>query len=392
MKKAYALLILLAIILKVNAQGVWKSRQSFTQQYYPTAASFVINDRAYIGLGRATTSLQAFDPASGAWMSKAAFTGDERIGPASFSIENKGYIIGGAEPYGGPVKRDTWEYDPVSNTWSQKADLPGKERYGAAAFAIDGKGYTTWGADTHHGNLNDVWAYDPRNNEWERKNDFPSTGRAYGFSVASGNKAYIGTGWDGKENTMCWEYDPVTDRWKEIADFPGEGRFGVSAFYLDGRLYAGGGFSPAAQKICADFYAYDPATDEWNEAASLPEAFHGGVGFSMNGKGYAGFGTSTVLYEYEPSSMSAFQHDTNRDIKLNVWPNPSQGVFRIELDGPEREKALLEVFDCSGKMVIGKKSFASSDVLDLSSLDAGIYYLKLECGSQQCIERLVVMH
>jgi Secretion system C-terminal sorting domain len=83
--------------------------------------------------------------------------------------------------------------------------------------------------------------------------------------------------------------------------------------------------------------------------------------------------TDTCTVYVYPSSIGA------TDIKINnrvtVWPNPSNGVFTVEVDA-KLQGYPLQVFDIAGK-VIHTVNAASKTVLDLSILNAGVYVVRV---------------
>ena len=69
--------------------------------------------------------------------------------------------------------------------------------------------------------------------------------------------------------------------------------------------------------------------------------------------------------------------------KLSVYPNPSSGLFRIKLTGPPAKNLSYVITDARGKLVM-QGSFLNDAKeegaweLDLQSLSAGFYFLKME--------------
>lgn len=62
--------------------------------------------------------------------------------------------------------------------------------------------------------------------------------------------------------------------------------------------------------------------------------------------------------------------------KLKIYPNPNNGVFRIEFTPHLNEKSIY-VYDSVGKLVINKTIESHGNVqVDLSALDNGVYYVK----------------
>lgn len=66
--------------------------------------------------------------------------------------------------------------------------------------------------------------------------------------------------------------------------------------------------------------------------------------------------------------------------KLHIYPNPNNGVFRIEFTPYLNEKSIY-VYDSVGKLVFNKTIEShGNEQVDLSALDNGIYYIKTLTG------------
>ena len=72
------------------------------------------------------------------------------------------------------------------------------------------------------------------------------------------------------------------------------------------------------------------------------------------------------------------------EITFNVYPNPSNGLFRLRMErGPLKEAILL---DASGKLVMEFSGLQDASVLDLRSLNAGLYILEIQGQRQRLIK------
>jgi hypothetical protein len=94
--------------------------------------------------------------------------------------------------------------------------------------------------------------------------------------------------------------------WTSIADFGGAGRSGAASFVIDGKAYAGGGFSASGARL-QDWWQYDPATNGWTKKADFTgPARSGAVAFTIGNKGYVGTGINATserlkdFYEFDP--------------------------------------------------------------------------------------------
>ncbi|MCU0440602.1 MAG: IPT/TIG domain-containing protein [Raineya sp.] len=213
------------------ATNTWISRTSFPGGIRYGASSFVVNGKAYAGLGyHSSNSVPTYykdwyeyNPITNTWLQKADFIGNSKNSAFSFAIGNKGYVGGGQENISGTstATKDLYEYDPLTNSWTRKADLPSNAslRYASASFSIGNKGYVGGGRDNDYKILKDFWAYDPATNTWLQKADasysVPTgggyiTGKASVVSFVVNGKAYVGTGEDSYSSLRkdFWEYTP----------------------------------------------------------------------------------------------------------------------------------------------------------------------------------------
>jgi hypothetical protein len=101
------------------------------------------------------------------WTKMMDFPGTSRPNPVSFVIDNKAYVgLGHDGTMGYP---DFWEYDPGTNVWTRKADYPGDVQPYSIGFAINSNGYAGSGSTAG----SDFFEYNPLTNFWTAKADLP---------------------------------------------------------------------------------------------------------------------------------------------------------------------------------------------------------------------------
>lgn len=71
-------------------------------------------------------------------------------------------------------------------------------------------------------------------------------------------------------------------------------------------------------------------------------------------------------------------------ISIQVYPNPSTGVFNIVLENP----ASYGVYDLSGKLIRSGSFNQIENQLDIQNLSSGIYFLKVEDGNNSVTEKI----
>ena len=79
---------------------------------------------------------------------------------------------------------------------------------------------------------------------------------------------------------------------------------------------------------------------------------------------------------------------------MNVYPNPSSGIFAVELLLPKSKDAAIEVFDLSGRKIYGREirnAFREAFDVDLRGFSAGMYLLKIETNSEKEFRKILIV-
>src|SRR5699024_9281397 len=75
---------------------------------------------------------------------------------------------------------------------------------------------------------------------------------------------------------------------------------------------------------------------------------------------------------------------------MKVYPNPSQGSFKVSIDNMDINSGKIEVFDLNGRSIYqgAYKDFNSGEIqLDLSPEKSGMYILKLTGDNNKSITK-----
>ncbi len=79
---------------------------------------------------------------------------------------------------------------------------------------------------------------------------------------------------------------------------------------------------------------------------------------------------------------------------INVSPNPTSGIIRIELQTPNCPETAIEIFDLYGARVMNSnvqsEKTQTTKEIDMSSLTSGTYYIRFTCGKNMFYERVVL--
>jgi len=75
---------------------------------------------------------------------------------------------------------------------------------------------------------------------------------------------------------------------------------------------------------------------------------------------------------------------------VSMYPNPTQGILHVNLDGYKSQFIKMNIYDSRGQAVITKEILKSSNVFDLSKLPKGMYVVELKNGSNKSSTKIVV--
>lgn len=84
---------------------------------------------------------------------------------------------------------------------------------------------------------------------------------------------------------------------------------------------------------------------------------------------------------------------SNFDFK--TYPNPSNGIINLEWNHSETENVNAQLYDLSGKLILEKnyisnKTFTNKEILDLTNLNVGNYFLKIESKNKVGTEKIIL--
>ncbi|TVR82512.1 MAG: T9SS C-terminal target domain-containing protein [Chitinophagaceae bacterium] len=105
------------------------------------------------------------------------------------------------------------------------------------------------------------------------------------------------------------------------------------------------------------------------------------------------FGCSSVMTEVNVTNVGLEDFSGQLKLDVSVYPNPSDGLFYVEVDIPQSSKLDLSVYNSLGQRMIQKDYITVNNnavlPLDLSGLENGLYILKLRSGDAYIVHRLI---
>jgi len=208
----------------------------------------------------------------------------------------------------GPKETTHTEKLFTKSPWSavQNTPYPAAGRGAAVSFMIGDRFFLTSGRMHSHEmyitymnmeDYKDTWEFSLQNG-WQRRADFPDN-RYLAMAFSIGNKAYVGAGVIGESlQSDFYEYNSSTDSWRKVSSMPGTGRAAGIAFSINGKGY--GGFGKVAGGIkSSQFFEYDPAADTWTQIPGPAKGAELLYSFVLNDKGYIVI-DGKELWEFNP--------------------------------------------------------------------------------------------
>lgn len=196
--------------------------------------------------------------------------------------------------------------------WEKKKDIPLAGLSSAAAASINNKAYVVFGRKAASSSYtNELWEYDATTDNWTQKKSCPGIPRVNGICIALNGKIYAGLGFSGTnyndESYLgdFWMYDPATDEWEQKADYPTYSTDKCAGFIHDNKIFAGIGFH--GTEFGAYYYRYDPENDTWTQL-DRTTAYHRSASVACNSNSRIFMGTGYKTYnlndwwEYYPGS------------------------------------------------------------------------------------------
>lgn len=104
-------------------------------------------------------------------------------------------------------------------------------------------------------------------------------------------------------------------------------------------------------------------------------------------------GPVTVLYINDITFSSLKEVDNNNEVvNLQIYPNPNNGNFSVQLRERENsmENALVKIYDVMGKLVKRETLNQDTKIIEAIDLNAGIYLVKIEIEGKSSVQRFTI--
>lgn len=371
---------------------------------------FAIDSTGYLLGGQTEDGFSAafysYSPDQDEWTQLPDFPGGTRGYGIGDVWENKAYFGFGLgirpDSIEAIQQNDLWVFDPSTNTWTELSPCPCLPRLHPAFVTHKGNIYVGLGSAAGVGNLDDWWAYNIATDTWTQKTFFPSHTRHHPYQFAIGDHVYTGFGHGSVEPKIYdtwYQYDPENDSWLQVASIPGEARVAGTQFSHNGFGYVLSGDGDDHDSMeTGEFWRYDANADQWDELPPHPGTSRWAPAsfiidheiYIINGYSFGEYQDEAYKYDLgDPSTNTADLSE--KDINLNVYPNPFIDELSIQWDGLDFPNgAVIRLLDLYGRIVYHTTTNSSDTQVLFPDLNPGLYSLEVLSNDTYSASRMVM--
>lgn len=178
-------------------------------------------------------------------------------------------------------------------------------------------------------------------------------------------------------NAMMWR----VGSWTEGVTEPGSS--GSPLFNQDGRVIgvlSGGAAACSGTVNNGQYDIYGRFGVAWDALASTNSQLKHWLDPGNTG--------NEIIDGVDPNQLS-IQYNASVENLINVYPNPSKGMFTIDMPGVDGEK-VIRLLDVTGKIVAIQTTFSNSIEMNQVSLRAGIYIASIQTEIGTVTRKVIV--
>ena len=195
---------------------------------------------------------------------------------------------------------------------------------------------------------------------------------------------------EANENTYCWTFEDDAQAeynlWKDIQNVQIANESNVITSYLNFEM---SGFesdaltSPGCSSGIGDDEVYDRQFVQQIDIATIPENTPTIYTLDLGGIYFAEI---EILW----IDLTAGLTEIEKNLKFSISPNPSNGLFKLRFANNEVSNVQVDIKDMFGRNVYLNTINAQQESIDLSSQEAGMYFVSVTIDGYSSIETLVI--
>lgn len=396
MTKKNCIIISLCFYFILNntlAQQNWISLEDFPGIARDDASHFVIDNKAYVGLGfnanfQYCKDFYSFSNNEG-WKRIIDFPAEERQYSASFTYNGNGYVFGGIGFSG--AMNDLWVYSPSTDNWNLIGHSPFGSLFSTAAIVENHKVFFIGGLVSENTFSDRIIEFDLINHSWK---SYPSAVKLrYHQSFRFNNQNFIAGGLNNaneKQNTI-YLFDFFQKSLLPFSELP----FGLSQFgavIKNNNLIICSGEKDdntfLNQLIIFDMITFESTFEDgwdnngWRGSAVflIDEKLISSLGIDEN------FNRTNKTYQYSGSLLSIGHQKLSCDFHLNKIDG-----LPITLINPCKKNIELNYYDLNGKLFVNRKSKEMEIPLSIKEISINGLAI-VEIVSENRIQRLKILN
>lgn len=194
---------------------------------------------------------------------------------------------------------------------------------------------------------------------------------------------------ESNENTNCWAFDNDNDMefgvWNDIADYELANESYVNTNYLSfdmGAFESDAISGISCSSAFGDDNVYDRAFNKIITMASMPMNVPYVDTISV---GDMYFMEVEILW-YDYASLD----EISDDLALSVAPNPSNGIFNVQLTENGINSFQVSVYDLSGAAIYSKYINSNQTFINLSDYTSGTYFIKVITENRSITKKVLL--
>jgi len=86
---------------------------------------------------------------------------------------------------------------------------------------------------------------------------------------------------------------------------------------------------------------------------------------------------------------SAVIKETLDNREIQIYPNPTRGLIRVDIPLSENDLARISLYDMQGRLLMDMKSAGTSTEVDLSGQPAGIYLMRIFLNNKPATWKII---
>ena len=157
-----------------------------------------------------------------------------------------------------------------------------------------------------------------------------------------------------------------------------------------------GAFTFQNNSLNADSYIWDFGDGNTDTGTDPTHTYSQSDTYTITLSAYSELCDETVTFEQTVNVVITNTQDLNLDFKVNIFPNPNDGLFNLTIESLESNDYEINLYDLNGRQLnyfsLNNISGTTNQLFDLTHLSDGIYFVKIKTQTGVLVEKIVIEH